>query len=43
MFKKQRKELGKTKFKQCKKCKYDKICEGPWKEYPEKFGNEEFK
>lgn len=34
---------GKAKFPQCKKCKYDKICEGPWKEYPEKFGNWEFR
>ena len=34
---------GKTKFPQCKKCRYDNICEGPWKEYPERFGNEEFK
>ena len=42
-FEKQRKELGKIKFKQCKKCKYDDVCEGPWKEYPEKFGDKEFK
>lgn len=34
---------GKIKFNQCKKCKYDEICEGPWKEYPEKRGIEEFK
>jgi MoaA/NifB/PqqE/SkfB family radical SAM enzyme len=34
---------GKIKFQQCKVCKYDNICEGPWKEYPEKKGNEEFK
>jgi len=34
---------GKVKFPQCKRCKYDKICEGPWKEYPERFGDEEFK
>jgi MoaA/NifB/PqqE/SkfB family radical SAM enzyme len=34
---------GKIKFGQCKECKYDKICEGPWKEYPEKFGSDEFR
>ncbi len=33
----------KLKFKQCKECLYDSICEGPWKEYSTKFGNEEFK
>ena len=33
---------GKAKFPQCKKCKYDDVCEGPWKEYPEKRGNKEF-
>ncbi|MBL7050533.1 radical SAM protein [Candidatus Woesearchaeota archaeon] len=32
----------KSKFKQCKKCKYDSICEGPWKEYPKKYGIREF-
>jgi MoaA/NifB/PqqE/SkfB family radical SAM enzyme len=34
---------GKTKFPKCKTCKYDKMCEGPWKEYPEEFGSNEFK
>jgi len=38
-----RKREGKMKFPQCKKCKYDKTCEGPWREYPEKFGHDEFK
>ena len=41
-FDKQRKEQGKAKFPQCKKCKYDNICEGPWREYPEKLGHTEF-
>lgn len=41
-FTNQRKIYGKTKFPQCKNCKYDSICEGPWKEYPEKRGNKEF-
>lgn len=33
---------GKIKFPQCEQCRYDKICEGPWKEYPEKLGSDEF-
>lgn len=37
-----RKKEGKIKFKQCKRCKYYQICEGPWKEYPEKLGSDEF-
>lgn len=42
-FTKQRKEHGKAKFPQCKNCKYDLVCEGPWREYPEKRGDDEFK
>lgn len=42
-YNKKRKSEGKVKFPQCKKCKYDKMCEGPWKEYPEKYGFHEFK
>ncbi len=38
-----RKDKGKTKGPNCKKCKYNKVCEGPWKEYPEIFGWNEFK
>jgi len=38
-----RKSEGKAKFAQCRNCRYDKICEGPWREYPEKMGNKEFK
>jgi radical SAM protein with 4Fe4S-binding SPASM domain len=41
-FTRQRKEEGKAKFPQCKQCEYDSLCEGPWKEYSEKKGNEEF-
>jgi MoaA/NifB/PqqE/SkfB family radical SAM enzyme len=33
----------KAKAESCRRCKYDDICEGPWKEYPEMFGWEEFK
>ena len=41
-YKKTRIEEGKIKFKQCRKCKYDKVCEGSWREYPEKYGDKEF-
>jgi MoaA/NifB/PqqE/SkfB family radical SAM enzyme len=37
-----RKNHGKVKFPQCKVCMYDEVCEGPWKEYPEKRGSDEF-
>lgn len=33
---------GKKKFSQCVICKYNPVCEGSWKEYPEYFGDEEF-
>jgi len=33
----------KSKFPQCKICKYDELCEGVWKEYPIKYGFMEFK
>jgi len=33
---------GKKKFPQCKECKFNLVCEGPWKEYPERFGSSEF-
>jgi len=42
-FEKVRKRLGKRKFPQCKSCRFDLLCEGPWKEYPIKFGDAEFK
>ncbi len=38
-----RKTEGKAKGPSCSRCKYNKICEGPWKEYPEIFGWDEFK
>jgi MoaA/NifB/PqqE/SkfB family radical SAM enzyme len=34
---------GKKKFSFCKDCKYFHICEGPWREYPERKGESEFK
>lgn len=42
-FEKDRKGSGKKKFPQCKRCKFDLVCEGPWKEYPERFGDSEFR
>ena len=42
-YSKHRKEIGKIKRSNCKRCIYDNICEGPWREYPEIFGWDEFK
>lgn len=41
-FEKSRTTEGKMKFPQCKNCRYEIICEGPWREYPEKRGSIEF-
>jgi len=38
-----RKNECKAKSTKCIICKYDCICEGPWKEYPEKLGWSEFR
>jgi MoaA/NifB/PqqE/SkfB family radical SAM enzyme len=38
-----RKASGKAKGPNCNKCKYNKLCEGPWRDYPEVFGWKEFK
>ncbi len=40
---KERKSAGKKKFPECRRCKYDLVCEGPWKEYPEMLGSDEFR
>ena len=40
---KYRKTEGKLKGPNCLKCKYFKVCEGPWKEYPQIFGWGEFR
>lgn len=42
-YKKYRIYKGKLKGQNCPQCKYFTICEGPWREYPEKFGFSEFK
>ena len=41
-FENTRRQHGKMKFPRCKECKYDNVCEGPWKEYPERLGTKEF-
>jgi MoaA/NifB/PqqE/SkfB family radical SAM enzyme len=38
-----RKEEGKKKGPDCRKCRYFNVCEGPWKEYPERMGFSEFR
>jgi len=37
-----RRNIDKKKGPACKQCKYYIVCEGPWKEYPDKFGWTEF-
>lgn len=37
-----RRSKGKSKGPDCGSCRYDTVCEGPWKEYPERFGWGEF-
>jgi len=41
-FNRWRKEEGKLKGPNCRGCKYFQCCEGPWREYPEIFGWDEF-
>ena len=42
-FEEWRRRTGKVKFEKCKKCKFLTVCEGPWKEYPVRYGEGEFK
>lgn len=41
-YEKYRQEQGKSKGPRCRLCKYNLVCEGPWREYPQAFGWEEF-
>jgi MoaA/NifB/PqqE/SkfB family radical SAM enzyme len=41
-FTEKRRTEGKTKGPNCQNCFYNEICEGPWREYPEKLGWNEF-
>ena len=34
---------GKTRFEQCAACRFEPVCEGPWREYPQRMGDDEFK
>jgi pyruvate-formate lyase-activating enzyme len=36
-------EVGKAKGPPCAECSLDHVCEGPWREYPENLGWEEFR
>jgi MoaA/NifB/PqqE/SkfB family radical SAM enzyme len=42
-FERVRKNDAKVRFDQCGRCKRFVACEGPWKEYPQFYGAEEFK
>ncbi|NOZ94536.1 MAG: radical SAM protein [Acidobacteria bacterium] len=37
-----RRSQGKAKGPPCAACRHNEACEGPWKEYPERFGWDEF-
>ena len=41
-WKKQKKEVLKTKFKKCNKCSYFNECEWVWNEYFDSYWNSEF-
>jgi MoaA/NifB/PqqE/SkfB family radical SAM enzyme len=38
-----RKKHAKATGPDCRECRYYSVCEGPWREYPERFGWSEFK
>ena len=41
-YKRDRMERGKTRFLQCAQCRFEPMCEGPWREYPAELGSDEF-
>jgi cyclic pyranopterin phosphate synthase len=41
-YERERVERGKTRFAGCAPCRFEPICEGPWREYPEQVGADEF-
>src|SRR5262249_26552915 len=41
-YKRDRMDRGKTRFEQCATCRFEPMCEGPWREYPEHLGSDEF-
>jgi MoaA/NifB/PqqE/SkfB family radical SAM enzyme len=42
-YKRDRMERGKTRFPQCAGCRFEPMCEGPWREYPDELGSDEFR
>jgi len=38
----QKRKQIKAKFPQCKECRFNAVCEGPWDEYPMFYGSDEF-
>ncbi len=38
-----RRDIGKVKRAECRACRRFSLCEGPWKEYPELYGWDEFR
>jgi cyclic pyranopterin phosphate synthase len=38
----ERMDRGKTRFAECATCRWEPVCEGPWREYPERMGSDEF-
>jgi cyclic pyranopterin phosphate synthase len=41
-YKRDRMDRGKTRFPQCASCRFEPMCEGPWREYPDELGSDEF-
>jgi MoaA/NifB/PqqE/SkfB family radical SAM enzyme len=41
-YQRDRMERGKTRFPQCAPCRFEPMCEGPWRGYPETVGGDEF-
>jgi hypothetical protein len=42
-YQRDRMERGKTRFPQCATCRFEPMCEGPWREYPDEVGSDEFR
>jgi MoaA/NifB/PqqE/SkfB family radical SAM enzyme len=39
---KERKTIDRSQVQQCSQCRYEFVCEGPWKVYPKFYGSDEF-
>jgi peroxiredoxin Q/BCP len=42
-YRRDRMDRGKTRFAGCARCRFEPMCEGPWREYPEQLGGDEFR